>query len=274
MTKVLAALALSMAFGANALAYELKTTVDGHPVHWPEMPVPYAIDVKGPRDMPLEDGVRAIRGAFETWARISGSAVAFDYQGELAGEEIGYDRDHPDRNHNLVTWSRDEWAYDLDALAITSTLYRRTSGKLVDGDIVINERTYAWGYGEDAENDPQNAITHEIGHFLGFGHSEIDEATMYPSATRHEVKKRTLHDDDINAALRVYPVQPGRNFERSTVESAATRDDSVPAPDEDAAPGLLPPEPAELGCAVSGGPGSDLAPLALLLLAIRRKETC
>ncbi len=272
MTKVFAALTLLSLSVVDAQAYELKTAIDGRPIHWEEMPVRYAIDGAGSRDLPLASAEVFVRGAFDAWGQIHGSAVGFEYEGILTGIELGYDRDIPERNHNAIIWSRDDWDFEPDALAVTLTLYRRDSGALVDADIVINERTYVWGEGAEVENDLQNAITHEIGHFLGFGHSGVREATMFASAARFETKKRTLHDDDEDAAQRVYPHRVGRGLSGATQEGAAFRDDSVPAPDDDAADPALPAEPPELGCAAGGAP-TPFAPLALLLLVVRRKES-
>jgi hypothetical protein len=271
MRKFLAALTL-LSLTVDAHAYELKRAVDGRPIHWEEMPVRFAIDGAGSRDVPLAVLERSIRGAFDAWGEIHGSAVSFDYEGVLTGIELGYDRDNPERNHNAIVWSRDSWDFEPDALAVTLTLYRRDSGVLVDADILINERTYVWGEGDEVENDLQNAVTHEIGHFLGFGHSGESEATMFASAATFEIKKRTLHDDDEDAALRVYPLHAGTDFSRATQEGAAFRDDTVPAPDDEVAEPALPPEPRDIGCSAGGAP-APFASFVLLLLAVRRKES-
>ena len=54
--------------------------------------------------------------------------------------------------------------------------------------------------------DLQSTLTHEIGHALGLGHSDIAEATMAPSIIGGDISKRTLDQDDINGICALYPV--------------------------------------------------------------------
>ena len=49
-------------------------------------------------------------------------------------------------------------------------------------------------------------MTHEVGHYLGLDHSQIQEATMYRSARLGETKKRSLEQDDIDGVCSIYPV--------------------------------------------------------------------
>jgi len=55
--------------------------------------------------------------------------------------------------------------------------------------------------------DVEGICTHEAGHLIGLGHFSDDckMATMYPSAPKGEIKKRTLTSGDINGAIAVTP---------------------------------------------------------------------
>ena len=50
-----------------------------------------------------------------------------------------------------------------------------------------------------------NTATHEIGHFLGFAHSDEPDATMFASATPGETLKRFLSCDDAAILWFRYP---------------------------------------------------------------------
>ena len=127
-------------------------------------------------------------------------------------------------------------------LALT-TVWSRHCGEIVEADVEVNADTSAssndfmWadldvttvngGY-----HDLQNALTHEMGHFIGLDHTcgpaaatvgEVDdldqpvpdcsqatvaetEATMYPSAQPGDLSKRTLSPDDRNGLCAIYPL--------------------------------------------------------------------
>lgn len=82
------------------------------------------------------------------------------------------------------------------------------TGEIYDADMLLNETlgTPAICDDECPEGgfDLQNVITHEAGHFLGLGHSDVSEATMSPQATIGETFKRDLASDDIEGLCAVY----------------------------------------------------------------------
>ncbi|MCA9559940.1 MAG: matrixin family metalloprotease, partial [Myxococcales bacterium] len=248
------ALASGLLASPTAQAYDLKRTSDGYPVHWTAFPVRFVMDARGPRDLGLAAAERAVLGAFRAWQGAPGSAVAFVYDGRVQRPGIGYDRD-AEVNQNVITFSGDSWTYGGEPLAVTLTLFRRGSGELVDADIVVNEHSYVWGEGAEVDNDLQNALTHEVGHFLGLGHSDTIDATMYASAAPGEIGKRTLHPDDVAAVQQLYP---GADLDDEGVAEvgAAWRDDKADAPaDGDSDESLPADEAPQIGCdAAAGGP--------------------
>jgi hypothetical protein len=267
-------LASGLLTAPGARAYDLKRTSDGYPVHWGAFPVRFVMDARGPRDLGLEAAERAVLGAFRAWQGAPGSAVAFVYDGRVQRPVVGYDRD-ADVNHNAVTFSGDRWSYGGEPLAVTLTLFRRGSGELVDADIVVNEHAYVWGEGAAVDNDLQNALTHEVGHFLGLGHSDTIEATMYASAAPGEIGKRTLHPDDVAAVQQLYPGE-GLDDEGVAEVGAGQRDDKAAAPAPaagDSDESLSAAEAPQIGCdAAAGGADAPVASLLLLLLARRRRR--
>ena len=116
-----------------------------------------------------------------------------------------------------------EAGYDPDAFAVTIVWYNTSTGEILDADMMINDMpasqfTAGGPYANCPETgcppamgvspgsaDLRNIVTHEIGHFIGIGHSEVPEATMVASASRESVDKRSLAPDDIAAVCTIYP---------------------------------------------------------------------
>jgi hypothetical protein len=125
--------------------------------------------------------------------------------------------------------------YDPSMLAVTSVMMRVSDGRIIDADIEVNAVSADWS---DIVADPesanftqdlQGALTHEVGHLLGFEHSCLlagdeprtdDQGRVSPSCSFANDPKesvmvasvragvpipRTLSDDDIRGVCEVYP---------------------------------------------------------------------
>jgi MYXO-CTERM domain-containing protein len=127
-------------------------------------------------------------------------------------------------------------------LALT-TVWSRGCGEIVEADVEVNAdqsaaSPFAWADldvtpANGVYHDLQNALTHEMGHFIGLDHTcalpganvagEVDnlgnpvpdcadatlaemDATMYPSAQPGDLSKRTLSPDDRDGLCAIYPV--------------------------------------------------------------------
>lgn len=181
----------------------------------------------------------------------------------------------------------DEPGYEPLAFAVTVVWHNTTTGEILDADMMINDqlssRSNAGGPYADCPDtgcpagspgvlgpaDLRSIITHEAGHFIGIGHSDVQDATMFASNARDSVAKRTLAQDDMNAVCAIYP--PGNldascnatpmgglqlNCETNDLGAPIACDDPAPAPSSGG------------GCSASTGRTPADAPWPTLLVAL------
>lgn len=249
-TRAAAAFALAMGLATPAHAFE-RSTVEGdpsRPLFWRYRTVALrpAYDTS---DDVGSDSVRvALARAVATW-NIAAEPCS-DFRLEDRGYPTGFATNMTDGSHdgeNRIVFREDVWPEDMPfgTLAVTTVVYRRLSGELLDADIDLNGVEYTWTDTDDparALTDVQNTLTHELGHLLGLAHAGDPAATMYAESAPGDLDKRTLAEDDIEGLCFVYP-------------------EGLLSPD---APLLS--SPPLTGCAVSRGPGAP-APASLLALA-------
>jgi Matrixin len=222
MTRAIAALlmaALSLARPAPADAY-LKfgfrvggTTVD---VKWPGAPIRYFVNDRDIPGVAAGDMRAAVARAAATWQGVAGTTLRFEDQGLTAAAPVGLDG-----RNTLGFLDRP----DLDrVLGATSLLIDASNGTLVEADIFFNTR-FPWSVapqGESGRVDVESVVLHELGHFVGLGHSAIGEteplttggrrvlgsgAVMFPIAlTPGATADRVLRDDDEAGVQDLYAV--------------------------------------------------------------------
>jgi hypothetical protein len=253
---------------AAAQAYVLKTTETGESVRWASVPVHFAVSTAGARDLDLEVARAAVRQAFGPWTQAGGTALTFAEDAPTT-RAVGFEPGG--ENQNVIAWSRDAWPFEPDALAMTVTAFQEKSGRLVDADILVNEEDYAWGVGTSAENDLVNALTHEVGHFIGLGHSDDAEATMFARAEPFETEKRTLAADDRAGVTALYP-GGGVPSDRVQTTSASTVAPGVPGTQDTETAPIAPRVKIRTGCAQTTGGGFSAWGLVLALGLRRRRR--
>jgi len=116
----------------------------------------------------------------------------------------------PERDsRNVVGWRQ---LVGRDARKVLAATYIwDDGGTIVEADVVYNT-AHKWAVnvpilpgGNDCgkDFDVQAIGTHEIGHFIGLGHVNTDDATMFGSAAKGELKKQTLTPGDADGAKQV-----------------------------------------------------------------------
>ena len=189
----------------TVFAYSYKTSANGATLRWASGDITYYVYHELPDDLDDGDVLAAIRASFDAWQSVPSADLSIRYGGRTT-QRPGYDDDSGSENQNVVYFETNDWDYGDDVLAITTTIYRKTTNEIVDSDIVINAIDFRWSVGDiDIQADVQNAVTHEAGHLLGLGHSNDPSATMYGRHAEGETLKRTLASDDILAISTLYP---------------------------------------------------------------------
>ncbi len=114
----------------------------------------------------------------------------------------------------------DCWQHSESAIAITTTNYLPSSGRILDSDIEFNVKSFYFTATEGTVPCPsspalwsqscvvvdvENTATHELGHALGLSHSASPTSTMYYNAPGGETQKRVLDNGSKRFACDVYP---------------------------------------------------------------------
>jgi hypothetical protein len=156
-----------------------------------------------------------VERAFAAWEAVPTSSAAFTFAGFTAAS--------PSEDDGLSVFGFDD-APGMDrVLGATSFLVDVLTGEIVEADVFFNTAV-DWSVasnGEAGRFDLRSVATHEIGHFLGLGHSAIGETELRPDLTRRvlatgavmfpislgrgQVADRTLQPDDVAGASELYP---------------------------------------------------------------------
>jgi hypothetical protein len=245
-----------LAGASPATAYVRTLTSDTKvPLYWtqPRATLELAVPPEGFTVTPF-DYQEAAQSAARTWSypALECSAVELQVSPTMVeAQTFGFD------GHNRVLIRTEDWCKDpLDSktcrdstqIALTRVTSRRApgqynDGEILDADIEINAENFTWSVipvGEGPTRDFINdydlasALTHEIGHFLGFAHTclmageeprydqdgvpspyctevsagPVVDATMFPFIRPAEIRDRGLSSDDLVATCTTYASRP------------------------------------------------------------------
>lgn len=192
----------------TAHAYMLRTTKSGEQVRWSSSVVTMYVDEKLAELFGRDAAHAAIEMATEAWRGLPGVPDLVVSDDHAAGFD-------PERRTNGVYLMRD-WPYGDNQLAVTVSTYD-SSGRILGADVLVNGNKRFAVLAEDGEqrlereeHDLGAVLTHEMGHVLGLGENEQDEAaTMWPYIRAGEVHQRSLSEDDEAGAIAAYAYKAG-----------------------------------------------------------------
>ena len=216
---VACALALcAVAAGATpASAYlHLSVTAFGgvKAVKWARSPVRWFSSGVAAPNVTAAQFQQTITAAFATWAAAPGALISF--------ESGGFTSAAPSNDGDGLSVLGFEDHSDMDrTLAATGFTIDVVSGAIVEADVFFNT-AFDWSTSGAANAfDLQSVATHEIGHFIGLGHSALGETEMQANGSRRvlaaasvmfpiafgrgDTTDRELQPDDIAAVSTLYP---------------------------------------------------------------------
>ncbi len=170
--------------------------------HWESMPIPYYIN---PSNCPVLDSGESIydiiQAAWKNWSDVPCALVDASFMGytDATWESDG---------KNTIFCVDHDWSYTPKAAG--ATLWIPTEpGQPNEVDLALNAADFTWRMGgADATItdviDPVAVVTHELGHWLGLGHSADPFATMYYAYLPNGIGS-TLAADDEAGICTLYP---------------------------------------------------------------------
>jgi hypothetical protein len=216
---VVVALVIALVAPQSAFAYLKFTTrtLRGEIVSlgWAQTPVQWFATERGVMGVSASEFQAAVARAFATWEAVPTATITFQFGGFTRVEPFEDD----DRS---VLGFQDEPEMER-VLGATGFVIDITTGEIVESDIFFNS-TFSWSVatpGVAGRFDLESVALHEVGHFLGLGHSALGETELLPSGGRRvtasgavmfpisfgsgNTADRELQPDDISGVSDIYP---------------------------------------------------------------------
>lgn len=86
-------------------------------------------------------------------------------------------------------------------VGVTQVYFKNNTGEMIEADILINDN-FTFSTDINDSNYLGNVITHEMGHFLGLGHSQVAGSTMLYALSHGQSQ---ISDDDKAGVYSIYP---------------------------------------------------------------------
>jgi hypothetical protein len=195
--------------------------------------IPYHLLQQQSAVLPMPALSEALARAFSSWTSSNATCTPGITGIELAPVNdpviASYTKGQP--GHNVFGVVQGPWPHpgSEDSLALTTLTFDANNGEIFDVDMEIREDE-KWSFSEVPPPDGIDllaAMTHEVGHVLGFAHSSNSDAVMNPVYEPGSTKQRKLAPDDVALICAVYEDRETRTVLDARV--AATPCDLAPS---------------------------------------------
>jgi hypothetical protein len=183
-------------YGVFSVSYDARIWT------WPNGRAVYYVNPNNGDSLQSSAVIAAIQEGANAWSSQPDSDISLAYGGTTNSSTRALDRVNnvffsTESNSNVIADA--QWWYD-------------GSGDLIDFDIRFFDGGWVFYTGTEGCSGGfyiEDVVAHEFGHGIGFGHSDVGDATMYPSISRCATTSRSLAADDIAGAAFLYPAGSG-----------------------------------------------------------------
>jgi hypothetical protein len=180
-------------------------------------PVRYYVNGREPLDLSLQQTIDAVAQSFRTWEDVETASITFEFAKTTEAEPFEFFDEK-----STLGFRDDPELEDTGILGATLQVINIFTGEIVEADIFFSD-FFVWSVdpaGQPNTFDFVSVATHEIGHFLGLGHSHVGvtetrnfrrrpiegSSILFPfSFGPGSVIGRTLTVDDTTGASILYP---------------------------------------------------------------------
>jgi hypothetical protein len=262
-------------------AHECVT--EGKPLHWAGPCLDYAVQEAGSPRTGLDAAAfqQAVADAFAAWEAApcpGGGSPRFhaQFQGYVSCDRHEAVCGDASQNVNVMMFHDTAWPGTASEIGLTTPTGGVSSGLVVDADLELNSADFelSLGTARPGALNLSDVLAHEVGHFLGLGHSDVAGSLMFEDYTGVTLSPDLLTADDIAAICRVYP--PGTPLECG--EPAPPAYDTcqvVPGPQTECVLKSMTHDRDKSGCSLGAvRPSGNATLLSALLLgfALRRRR--
>lgn len=202
MNKKLSGVLFIVIFKLITSSYVHNTSPSGNNVHWPEDSSVIDIYVNSSNGQGLSDAFVQNQAALSTAEWNNHSAITLRKNSTNSSADDALNEIYFSTNPEIFTGT--------GVIGITEVTYKNNSGEIVSADILINDN-YVFSQNVNDVEFLGNVITHELGHLLGLGHSQVQGASMFYALTRGQSKV----DSDDKAGL--YSIYPNGDISKATL---------------------------------------------------------